>query len=209
MLGDLKSVLSWLPARERWRWFLLVPVAGLAALIEAAGALAVFGLLRLVVDPEQVTTAPVVSRLWSMWPTSDPREKQVGRPANAVECRLKARGAKAMLALPGGKRASAHLEDFERAAHTHEVIRIEPRGAHRIDRREPGVESGSNATLVMRAWETALGSFESAVRAGYHYGESAPFLIRVGGGPLPAAYLDTLQPFDIVVPEPGARGGRQ
>lgn len=73
MFGDLKTVIGWLPARERWRWFLLVPVAGLAALIEAAGALAVFGLLRLVVDPDQVRTAPVVSRLWSMWPTSDPR----------------------------------------------------------------------------------------------------------------------------------------
>src|SRR5688572_25547915 len=43
------------------------------ALIEAAGALAVFGLLRLVVDPEQVQSAPVVSRLWAMWPSSDPR----------------------------------------------------------------------------------------------------------------------------------------
>ncbi len=65
-------MIGWLPARERWRWLLLVPVAGLAALIEAAGALAVFGLLRLVVDPEQVRTAPVVSRLWAMWPT-EPR----------------------------------------------------------------------------------------------------------------------------------------
>jgi ATP-binding cassette subfamily C protein len=73
VLGDLKTVLGWLPARERWRWFLLVPVAGLAALIEAAGALAMFGLLRLVVDPELVRTTPVVSRLWSMWPNSDPR----------------------------------------------------------------------------------------------------------------------------------------
>ena len=63
-------MIGWLPARERWRWFVLVPVAGLAALIEAAGALAVFGLLRLVVDPEQVRTAPVVSRLWTMWPTT-------------------------------------------------------------------------------------------------------------------------------------------
>ncbi len=68
MIRDLRSVLGWLPARERWRWLLLVPVAGLAALIEAAGALAMFGLLRLVVDPEQVRTAPVVSRLWMMWP---------------------------------------------------------------------------------------------------------------------------------------------
>jgi ABC-type multidrug transport system fused ATPase/permease subunit len=65
-------VIGWLPARERWRWLLLVPVSILAALIEAAGALAVFGLLRLVVDPEQVRTAPVVSRLWTLWPT-DPR----------------------------------------------------------------------------------------------------------------------------------------
>ncbi len=72
MIRDLRSVIGWLPARERWRWLLLVPIAGLAALIEAAGALAVFGLLRLVVDPEQVRTAPVVSRLWAMWPT-DPR----------------------------------------------------------------------------------------------------------------------------------------
>jgi ABC-type multidrug transport system fused ATPase/permease subunit len=63
----------WLPRRERWRWLLLVPVAGLAALIEAAGALAVFGLLRLVVDPEQVRYAPVVSRLWTWWPNDNPR----------------------------------------------------------------------------------------------------------------------------------------
>jgi len=62
-----------LPARERWRWLLLVPVAGAAALIEAAGALAVFGLLRLVVDPEQVRTAPMVSRVYAIWPGNDPR----------------------------------------------------------------------------------------------------------------------------------------
>ena len=72
MIGDVRAVIGWLPARERWRWLLLVPIAILAALIEAAGALAVFGLLRLVVDPEQVRTAPVVSRLWTLWPT-EPR----------------------------------------------------------------------------------------------------------------------------------------
>ncbi len=70
MLRDLRNVIEWLPARWRWRWLWLVPVAGIAALIEAAGALAVFGLLRLVVEPELVRTAPVASRLW---PSSDPR----------------------------------------------------------------------------------------------------------------------------------------
>ena len=73
MIRDLRSVIGWLPAHERWRWSLLVPVAAAAALIEAAGALAVFGLLRLVVDPEQVRTAPMVSRVFAMWPGNDPR----------------------------------------------------------------------------------------------------------------------------------------
>lgn len=68
VIRDLRTVIGWLPARERWQWIMLVPVAGVAALIEAAGALAVFGLLRLVVDPEQVRIAPAVSRLWAMWP---------------------------------------------------------------------------------------------------------------------------------------------
>ena len=73
MMGDLRAVLAWLPRRERWRWMLLVPIAAAAAAIEAAGALAVFGLLRLVVDPELVRTAPVVSRVWALWPGGDPR----------------------------------------------------------------------------------------------------------------------------------------
>ncbi len=64
MLRDLQTVLAWLPAQLRWRWAMLVPLAALAAAFEAAGALAVFGLLRLVVDPVQVQTAPVVSQLW-------------------------------------------------------------------------------------------------------------------------------------------------
>jgi ATP-binding cassette subfamily C protein len=64
LIRDLRTVIGWLPARLRWRWLWLVPLAALAAMIEAAGALAVFGLLRLVVDPSQVATTPVVSYLW-------------------------------------------------------------------------------------------------------------------------------------------------
>jgi ABC-type multidrug transport system fused ATPase/permease subunit len=65
--------LSWLPSRERWRWFALVPLVAVAGLVEAAGALAVFGLLRLVVEPAQVHTAPVVSQIAQWWPGDDPR----------------------------------------------------------------------------------------------------------------------------------------
>jgi ATP-binding cassette subfamily C protein len=52
---------------------LLVPVVALAAIIEAAGALAVFGLLRLVVDPDLVRSTPVVSSLLRFSPGGDPR----------------------------------------------------------------------------------------------------------------------------------------
>jgi ABC-type multidrug transport system fused ATPase/permease subunit len=71
MLRDLRAVITWLPGRVRTRWLMLVPLMAFTALIEAAGALAVFGLLRLVVDPEQVKTAPVVSRLWQMGGAND------------------------------------------------------------------------------------------------------------------------------------------
>src|SRR5688572_22714591 len=64
MWRDLREVIYWLPGRERTRWLLLLlPLMAVTALIEAAGALAVFGLLRLVVDPNLVDTTPVVSSL--------------------------------------------------------------------------------------------------------------------------------------------------
>jgi ATP-binding cassette subfamily C protein len=73
VINDLRTVVAWLPARLRWRWFMLVPIAALAAVIEAAGALAVFGLLRFVVDPLEVRRAPVVSALWRTMDVPDER----------------------------------------------------------------------------------------------------------------------------------------
>ena len=62
---------AWLDPRDRLRWLLLVPLVSLAAIVEAIGALAVFGLLRIVVDPERVRTTPVVADLWQRWPDSN------------------------------------------------------------------------------------------------------------------------------------------
>jgi ABC-type multidrug transport system fused ATPase/permease subunit len=73
MFSDLRSVIGWLPPRARWPWLLLLPLAGVVALVEAAGALAVFGLLRLVVDPDLVRTAPVISQLFRTDMIEDPR----------------------------------------------------------------------------------------------------------------------------------------
>ncbi len=51
---------------------MLVPIMGLAAVLEAIGAVVVFGLLRMVVEPHRVRITPVVKNLWLSWPTDDP-----------------------------------------------------------------------------------------------------------------------------------------
>ena len=35
MIRDIRTVLSWLTPRERARWFLLVPLVSLSAIVEA------------------------------------------------------------------------------------------------------------------------------------------------------------------------------
>ena len=72
MFKDIRSILGWLDGRLRLRWALLVPIMSAAAVIEAAGAIAVFGLLRMVIEPTRVRSAPVVSQLWQAWPSDDP-----------------------------------------------------------------------------------------------------------------------------------------
>jgi len=71
---DLAAIFGWIDGRLRLRWALLVPVMAAAAVLEAIGALAVFGLLRLVVEPHRVRVTPVVKDLWVSWPTDNPPE---------------------------------------------------------------------------------------------------------------------------------------
>ncbi len=72
MLSDLRAIFGWIDRRLRLRWALLVPVVSAAALLEAVGAIAVFGLLRLVVEPHRVRVTPVVKDIWLAWPTDNP-----------------------------------------------------------------------------------------------------------------------------------------
>jgi ABC-type multidrug transport system fused ATPase/permease subunit len=71
-MNDVAAILRWIDARLRWRWLLLVPVMSIAALLEAIGAIAVFGLLRLVVEPDRIRSTPVVSQIWDSWPAGGP-----------------------------------------------------------------------------------------------------------------------------------------
>jgi ATP-binding cassette, subfamily B, bacterial PglK len=71
-LGDLRAIFGWIDRRLRLRWALLIPVVSIAAVLEAIGAIAVFGLLRLVVEPERVRITPVVADLSLPWPADPP-----------------------------------------------------------------------------------------------------------------------------------------
>jgi ATP-binding cassette, subfamily B, bacterial PglK len=73
MLKDLRALASWIDPPDRVRWLLLLPVVSVAAVFEALGALAVFGLLRVIVEPARIEAMPVVSDLWQRWPDNDVR----------------------------------------------------------------------------------------------------------------------------------------
>jgi ATP-binding cassette, subfamily B, bacterial PglK len=73
MLRDLRALASWIDPADRIRWLLLAPIVSVAAVFEALAALAVFGLLRVIVEPARIETMPVVSDLWQRWPDNDVR----------------------------------------------------------------------------------------------------------------------------------------
>jgi len=65
------------------------------------------------------------------------------------------------------------------------------------------VAPGTDSTFVVRAWLSNAGSFDAAKASGSGFGESAPFVVTVGGGTLPPSNLTSLKSFTVhVVPEP-------
>ena len=73
-----------------------------------------------------------------------------------------------------------------------------------------GVLAGQPATLRLRAWETAAGSYDAANAPGSSFlrGESNDVFIAQlggtpqGGAPIPTPSLNGLQGFTLIVPEP-------
>ena len=62
LLSDLRALAGWIDRNDRLRWLLLVPVVSVAAILEALGALAVFGLAAHGRRAAPRADAPVVSR---------------------------------------------------------------------------------------------------------------------------------------------------
>lgn len=82
------------------------------------------------------------------------------------------------------------------------TFRTSPGGATPYVRQQdvlvPGAKAGDTATLIMRAWETAKGSFEASGTSG----KSAPFTITLGGGVMPPENLVGLKGFTMTGPPP-------
>jgi hypothetical protein len=73
---------------------------------------------------------------------------------------------------------------------------IADRYVNPVDVTVTNVPPGSSVTLIMRVWRTSLGSYEKA-RSTCDFGESAPFMITLGGGGVPPAPLRTLRVFAL------------
>jgi ATP-binding cassette, subfamily B, bacterial PglK len=74
MVATLRKCLAFLPVRERWRWACLIPLAVTGALLEAVGAVTVFALIKIINNPSQVTSAPVISRIYTLFPWHEERQ---------------------------------------------------------------------------------------------------------------------------------------
>ena len=74
MLATLRKCLAFLPLRARWRWAWLVPLAVTSALLEAIGAITVFVLIKIINNPSQVASLPVISTIYAVLPWHEERQ---------------------------------------------------------------------------------------------------------------------------------------
>jgi len=78
VLGSLKTCVHLLDRRERWRWAGLIPLIVAGALMEAMGAAGVFVLIKLIADPSQMSSLPLLSRLAAHLPWHDDKTIVLG-----------------------------------------------------------------------------------------------------------------------------------
>ena len=74
MLATLRKNLAFLPPQERRRWAWLIPFAVAGALLESVGAGMVFVLIKVINDPSQMVSSPVLSPIFSRIPWHGERQ---------------------------------------------------------------------------------------------------------------------------------------
>ena len=75
MLHEIRQRLAIVTPHLRLRWALLSPLSLLSAVIESAAAGAVFLLVAVLQDPDQLSTVPVANRLLVFLPDAEPRQR--------------------------------------------------------------------------------------------------------------------------------------
>jgi ATP-binding cassette, subfamily B, bacterial PglK len=73
MLDTVLKSFRMLPAERRWWWAALPVLAALTGAAEAVAAGAVFGLVKIIADPQAVASVPVAARIAPHLPWQDPR----------------------------------------------------------------------------------------------------------------------------------------
>jgi len=71
--ATLRKCLTFLDPPARWRWAGLVPLAVAGAVLEAVGAVTVFALIKVINNPSQIASLPVVSTLYAVLPWHEER----------------------------------------------------------------------------------------------------------------------------------------
>jgi len=68
MLATLRKCFVCLTPSLCWRWVGLIPLGAITASLEACGAVVVFALIKIISDPAQAATLPVVSAIYEVFP---------------------------------------------------------------------------------------------------------------------------------------------
>lgn len=71
MVTNLRKCLDLLPSHRRWPWGGLIPLALIAAGLEAAGAAAVFTVITIINNPDRLADLPLVAALFNASPWHD------------------------------------------------------------------------------------------------------------------------------------------
>ncbi len=73
IFATLQQCVAMLPAAMRWKWAALIPISLLTGILEAGAATAVFALIKIIGDPEQITRIPVAAKIADALPGSTAR----------------------------------------------------------------------------------------------------------------------------------------
>jgi ATP-binding cassette, subfamily B, bacterial PglK len=84
VLAVVRECVALLPRETRWRWIAVVPLTIAAAAAETAGAASVFAMIRIIGDPRDIATLPVVSTLYGLLPPLAPERVIVSFAAFVV-----------------------------------------------------------------------------------------------------------------------------